>query len=80
MTLDLKMTLPSLRNIDIDDFNGSSINNYDDVRGQSISSNKVTLRTASMSLSEVLVDYATRLKCLNNLPDDEEIREPIDSS
>jgi len=26
------------------------------------------------------VDYATRMECLNNVPDNEETREPIDSS
>ena len=33
-----------------------------------------------MSSSEASVDYATRMEWLNDLPDNEETREPIDSS
>jgi len=32
-----------------------------------------------MSLSKALVNYATKMEYLNNVSDDEETREPIDS-
>ena len=66
--------------IDIDDFNIDNVNNYDDVRGCTMSSKKTSSRTVSMSLSEALVDYITRMECLNNVSDDEETRKPINSS
>ena len=66
--------------IDIDDFNIGNINNYNEIRKCTMSSNKATFRTVFMFSSKTLKDYATRVECLNNIPDDEEIREPIDSS
>ena len=66
--------------IDIDDFNIDNVNNYDDMRGCTMFSTKTSSRTVSMSLSEALVDYITRMECLNNVSDDEETREPINSS
>jgi len=66
--------------MDIDDFNVSNIDNYNDMRGHTIPSNKTTSRTVFMSSSEASVNYATRMEYLNNVPDDEETREPINSS
>ena len=64
----------------INDFGGSNVNNYKDVRGHSITSNKVISRTISMSSSEASVDYATRIEHLNNISDNVKIRDLIDSS
>ena len=66
--------------MDIDDFNIGNIDNYDDVRGWTISFNKAALRMVSISSSKISVDYTTKIKYLNNVSDDEEIRELIDSS
>jgi len=62
MTSDLRMTLPNLGKIDIDDFHSGSIDNYNDVRGCTMYSNKTSSRTVSMSSSETSVDYATRME------------------
>ena len=74
------MNLPAPVDMDIDDFNVSNSDNYDDVRGWMMSSNKTTSRMVSMSSSEASEEYTSRMEHLNNLPDDEEIREPIGSS
>ena len=74
------MNLPGPVEMDIDDFNVSNINNYNDMRGYTIPSNKTASRTVFISSSEASVNYATRMEYLNNIPDDEETREPIDSS
>lgn len=66
--------------MDIDNFSGRNVDNYDNVRGHTMTSNKMSSRTISMSSSEASVDYATRMEWLNNVPDDEETREPINSS
>ena len=66
--------------MDIDDFISSNVDNYDDVRGHTMTSNKTSSRTVSMSLSKALVDYATKMEWLNNISDEDEFREPIDSS
>ena len=73
------MNLPGPVEMDIDDFNVSNINNYNDMRGYTIPSNKTASRTVFISLSEASVNYATRMEYLNNVPDDEKTREPIDS-
>ena len=75
-----RMTLPPSMGMNVDDFDGRNVNNYDNVRGYIMTSNKTSSRTVSMSSSEILVDYTTRMEQLNNVPDNEEIREPIDSS
>jgi len=62
MTSDSRMTLPNSVEMDIDDFHGGSIDNYNDVRGHTMYSNKTSSRTVSMSSSETSVDYATRMK------------------
>ena len=72
MTSDSKMNLTSSEEMKID--------NYNDVRGWAISSNKLSSRMVSISSSEISVDYTTRMKRLNNLPDFFIIKEPIDSS
>ena len=43
-----RMTLPTGMGIDIDDFVGSNADNYDDVRGCTMTSNKPSSRTVSM--------------------------------
>jgi len=74
------MNLPGPMEMDIDDFNVSNIDNYDDVRGHTMSSNKTAFRTISMSSSEPSVNYTTRMECLNDVPDNKKTRKPIDSS
>ena len=66
--------------MDIDDFNVGNVNNYNDVRGHTMSSNKAASRTVSMSSSKALEDYATRVEHLNNILCNEETRKPINSS
>jgi len=75
-----RMTLPPNMGMDVDDFVSRNVDNYDNVRGYTITFNKTSSRTVSMSSSKVSVDYATRMEQLNNAPDNEETREPIDSS
>ena len=65
--------------MDIDDFGSRNVHNYDEVKGCTMTSNKTSSRTVSISSSKISVDYATRMEQLNNVPDDEETREPIDS-
>ena len=77
---DLIINLPAPVEMDIDDFNISNINNYNDVRGCTMFSNKATSRMVSMSSSKVSEDYATRVECSNNIPNDKETRKPINSS
>ena len=72
---DSRMALPTNIGMDIDNFIGSNANNYDDMRGHTITSNKTSFRSVSMSSSEALVDYATRMEYYNNFPKDEETRE-----
>jgi len=60
-TSDSRMTLPNSGEMDIDDFHGGSVDNYNDVGGRTMYSNK-TSRTVSMSSSEASVDYATRME------------------
>ena len=77
---DSRMTLPNSKKMNIDDFHDRSIDNYNDVRECMIYSNKTSSRTVLMSSSEALVNYATKMEQLNNLPNNKETREPIDSS
>ena len=74
------MSLPAPVAMNINDFNVGSIDNYEDVREYSISPNKATSRTVSMYLSKASEEYAIRVEWLNNILDDEEIRESINSS
>ena len=80
ITSDSIIDLPALVKMDINDFNVGNINNYNNIREYTMSSNKATFRMVSMFLSEILEDYATKVECLNNVFDDDEIREPINSS
>ena len=66
--------------MEIDDFHGSGVDNYNDRRGWMMSSNKLSSRMVLMSSNKTLVDYTTRMERLDNLLDNEEVREPIDSS
>ena len=66
--------------MNIDNFNIDNVDNYNEVRGYSISFNKSISRMVSMSSSKVLVDYTMKLEYLNDTLDEEKVREPIDSS
>jgi len=74
------ITLPSNMGMDIDNFISRNVDNYDDVRGHTITPNKTTSRTVFMSLSETSVNYATRIEQLSDISDKGDIRDPIDSS
>ena len=65
--------------IDIDDFVSSNIDNYDNIRGHTMISNKNSSRIISMSSSETSVDYATRIEWLNNVFEETVFKELIDS-
>ena len=54
--------LPPNMGMDIDNFISSNVDNYNDMRDHTMTSNKTSSRTISMSLSKVLVDYATKMK------------------
>ena len=75
-----RMTLPTDMGIDIDNFISNIADNYDEVRGHTITYNKQVSRTVSMSSSEALVVYTTKMKRLNNCLKDKDLREPIDKS
>jgi len=67
--------------MDIDDFGSSNVNNYNEMRNHTITSNKTSSRSVSMSLSsDASVNYATRIEWLNDVSNNEETRELIDSS
>ena len=66
--------------MNINDFSSRNVKNYDEVRGHTMTSNKMSSSTVLMFSSEILVDYATRMKQLNNVPNNKETRKPIDSS
>jgi len=61
------------------DINDCNVDNYDDVREQTMSHNKANSRTVFISSSEVFKPYHAKMEQLNDLPD-EEFRDPIDSS
>ena len=65
--------------MDIDNFVGRNVNNYDDIKSYSITSNKNASKTILMFLSETLVDYANRMEQLNDISDKGETRNLIDS-
>ena len=66
--------------MDIDDFVSSNVDNYDEVRGRTMTSNKNPSRTVSMTSSEASVDYATKMERLNDVSEETAHKEPIDSS
>ena len=65
--------------MDIDDFGSRNVDNYDEMKGYTMISNKISSRTVSISSSKILVDYATKIEWLNNVSDNEKTRKPIDS-
>ena len=71
--------LPPNMRIDIDDFVSSNVNNYDDMRGCTMTSNKNSSRTISMFSSEISVDYTTKIKRLNNISDETIFNKSVDS-
>ena len=75
----LRMTLLSNISMNINDFIGRNADNYNNMRDRTMTFNKTSSRTVSMFLSEVLVDYATKIEQLNDVSDKEETRESIDS-
>ena len=66
--------------MDIDDFVSSNVDNYDEVRGRTMTSNKNPSKTVSMTSSEASVDYATNMERLNDVSEETAHKEPIDSS
>ena len=65
-TLNAIMNLPGLVEIDIDNFNIGNIDNYDDIRKHTISSNKTASRMISMSSSKVLVLWQPLITMTND--------------
>ena len=66
--------------MDINNFVSSNVDNYNDVRDCTITSNKISFRIVFMFLSKTSVDYATKMEWLNNISDENKFREPINSS
>ena len=65
--------------MNIDDFVSRNVDNYSDMRGCTVTSNKTTSRTVSMSSSEASVNYITRMEQLNDISDKGNIRDSINS-
>ena len=65
--------------INIDDFVSRNVDNYSDMRGYTVTSNKTTSRTVFISSSEASVNYTTRIEQLNEISDKGNIRDSIDS-
>jgi len=70
--------LPNM-GMDIDDFVSKNVDNYDDMKGYFITFNKPASRTISMFSSKTSVDYATRMEWLNDISEEVETRDPINS-
>jgi len=68
-------SLPTPGMIDIDIF---TVNNYDNVRGRTMSSSKANSRTTLMSLSISSEPYYENMEHFNDLPN-KEFREPVNS-
>ena len=73
------MQMTSLPTNVVMDINNIAIDNYNDIRERSPTPSKANSRSVSISLSISLEEYYHKMKCLNDLSD-EEFREPIDSS
>ena len=71
--------LPPNMGMDIDNFVISNVDNYNEVRGYTITSSKNPSKTVSMSSSKASVDYATRVERHNNVSMEIAYKEPIDS-
>jgi len=65
--------------MEIDDFINSNVDNYDNVRGYTMTSNKNSSRTVFISLSKALVDYSTGMEQLNNISEETIFKELVDS-
>ena len=61
------------------DINNFNANNYDNIRGQTLSHSKTNLRTVSMYSSKASEVYHAKMEWLNDLPN-KEFRDLIDSS
>ena len=57
-----RITLPPNMGMDIDDFGSRNFHNYDEVKDCTMTSNKTSSRTVSISSSKISVDYATRME------------------
>jgi len=66
--------------MDIDDFISSNVDNYDNIRGYTMTSNKNSSKTVFMSLNKALVDYSTGMEQLNNISEKTIFKELVDSS
>ena len=65
--------------ININNFVSRNINNYDNIRNCSITSNKNTFKIVLIFLSEILMDYVTKIKQLNNISDKDKTKNPINN-
>jgi len=66
--------------MDIDDFVSSNVDNYNNIRDCTMTSNKNSSRTVSISSSKASVDYATKIEQLNDISEETVFKELIDSS
>ena len=80
MNLHSNMNLPSNMGMDINNIGGSNIDNFDNVRGYSMTSNKFTSRTVLMFSSKTSVEYIIRIEHLNDKLNDNEVKDPINNS
>jgi len=71
--------LPPNMGMDIDNLVISYGDNYNKVRGCTMTSNKNHSRTVSITSSEAFVDYATRMERFNDVSERTVYKEPIDS-
>ena len=78
----VQLTINLLPNvgIDIDNFRDSNIDNYDEIRDHLMTFNESTSRIVSIFSSEASVEYTIRMECLNDVFDNEEVKNPINSS
>ena len=72
--------LPPNMGMDIDDFVSSNVDNYDNIRDCTMTSNKNSSRTVSISSSKASVDYTTKIEQLNDISEETVFKELIDSS
>ena len=65
--------------ININNFVSRNINNYNNIRNCSITSNKNTSKIVLISLNEILMNYVTKIKQLNNISNKDKTRNPINN-
>ena len=65
--------------ININNFVSRNINNYNNIRNCSITSNKNTFKIVLISLNEILMNYVTKIKQLNNISNKDKTRNPINN-